>query len=359
MRAFNAIARVVYVVIILGIVAFLVAGAVPANLEEEPLTFDIGAECEYPVSDSKETLKDNLRMAVESNEGTLTVLKKGTPTVYVGYLNPEDPGFETQLDTVVDLIDGYKTTQPEARVILVDEDEKIVRQEMRIIDSDDMTMHIYTEITITNNLRYALKDINIGLDLLNNNGSVDYRILKSLPTTIESGGKTSIPIDFEINMLNAVLVMVSGTDESMDLYLGIDVSGKYYFGLAGVSAYATAKFSAGDELPPVTMDVEENRIEVTMAEKLDDSFIDLPDDAEITIGDVTITMENDDVNGFSVVVDTGSSKTIVDALKEQYENEDYSITVVIDGGTAETFDMDKEQFAQMIEIIESMMEAIA
>ncbi len=358
MKAFNAIARAVYIVIVLGVVAFLVAGAIPANSEEEPLGFDIGTDCEYPVTDSKDTLRDNLRNAAGSNEGTVYVFKKGT-TSSLATLDSKNPDFDNQINFAISEIKNLEISEPEANVVLLDEDGKVVRQEMRIIDSDDMTMHIHTEITITNNLRYALKEIDIGLDLLNNNGSVDYRILKSLPTTIESGKKASIPIDFKINMLNAVLVMMSGTDESMDLYLGIDISGKYYFGLAGVSVYATARFSAGNELPPIMMNVEENRIEVTIAEKLGDSFIDFPDDAEITIGDVTITIENDDVNGFSVVVDTGSSKKIVDALKEQYENGDYSITVVIDGGTAETFDMDKEQFAQMIEIIESMMEAIA
>lgn len=343
----------IYAIVMVGLIVFVVAGVVPESLEEEPLGFDIGAECEYPVSDSEDILKENIVNALRGSEGIFHVYEKGDSSPKAT-IEPESSGFYNQVDNAVVEI---KALDPGSKVILKNSDGETVTQELIIRDVDNMTMSVYTEITIKNNLRYALKEIDIGVDMLNDGGTVDYRVLKGSPTTINAGDKAEIPINLDINIMNAVLTMVSGSGDSMDLFFGFDISGKYYFGLIGASVYVVGNISTIDDLSgmAITKEINENKIEINVNKKLENLPVELPENAEVTIGDVVMGFSNDDLNGLSVIVESTGTNTIVDSLKEKYDDEDYTITADIDG-VEETFDIDKEQFAQMIDILETMME---
>lgn len=364
MKALNAIMHAVYAVAVVGILVFAVAGVVPKDMDnlslksfESMFNYSIGAECEYPVTDSEKILEDNLRLVMDEVKDTVHVTQKGE-TGDLAKITVE--GKDTEIGSAVTAIKNLESIDAKAIIVLKGADDKVLTQSMIFRDTDEISVNIYTEITINNGFRYDLKDIYIGVDLLNGD-TVDYRILRGGPVTIRSGESVALPISLKVNMVGAMLTMMSGKGETMDIRVGLDISGKYYFGLAGASVYLTLDVGAFGEMPSITItkDITDKKIDITVSEKMEDFIFDLPDEVHVTVGGLEITLKNNDTDGLSLLAETDGVKTIVEALKEMYEDgihEDYNIEVEI-GGTTETIPIDKDTFAQIIDIVESIMEA--
>lgn len=363
MKAYNAIMHVVYAVAIVGAIAFVVAGVVPDNLEEIPLDIEIGAESEYPASDSEGILRDNIRGALDGVDETVHVAVRGKDGILAEITT------SNREDSITDAISAIQSLDEDDIVYLKRPSGKVLTQPLIFKESDNISMSVYTEVTIHNKLRYDLKDIDVGIDLLSypddeSDRAVKYRILESAPTTIKTGKSATLPISVKINMMNALLTVMSGGGDSLEIMLGIDISGKYYYGLAGASVYAVVgmDISDGEELPSfkITKNITPKKIEIKIDEKLDDFPMDfeIPDEVTITIGDVEVKFTNDEIDGLSIVVETDGVKTIVEALKEKLRSGDLNIEIE-SGGELIEFEIDEENFEQLIEIVESIMEAFA
>ncbi len=207
---------------------------------------------------------------------------------------------------------------------------------------------------IINNLRYDLLDIDIGVDQISETGNTKYRIVSSEPTTIATGETASLPINLEINTLNSALIMLIGDSTTFDINIGLEISGKYLYGIAGVSVYATAKFSTSTT-NPIVIDIEENKVTVTSDDKLDMIPVE---SLSASIGDIDVVITNDDLNGFSVVIDSGTAMTILEVLEAQYANEDYTIEIDTGDPDPEIIELTKEQYAQLIDIVEQVMAGV-
>ena len=357
MKTYNAIMHAVYAIAVVGVIVFVAAGVVPDNLDEFPLEFEIGTDSEYPVTDSADLFRDNIRSALNENnvDYTVQVVQKSNSAL-IHEITPSNQ--ESDIDDSITEIENLALIDEDAIVVLKGADNKTLVQSMIMKESDEMSISIFTEIRIRNELRYDLMDIDLGISLLNDKGTVDYKILEGAPTTIKAGKSAALPVSLKVNMLNAMLTVMSGSDDSLDLILGIEISGKYFYGLAGASVYAEVNIDVFEGMPAISMTktVTENRIEIKMDEKLDDFPIDLPEEINITVGDVDITIKNDDTDGLSLVAETDGTKTIVEALKEKYDSGDYGIEIEVEG-TTETLELDKDSFAQLIEIMEAFMEA--
>lgn len=344
----NVAMNIIYVFAILGVIGFLALGVVPADMEVDPINLEMGVDAEYPVSDSEDILEMNIKDVIGSNEGggAVSIYEKGESVlIYVISEGADD----TEIDKA---INDIKKLDESKFVLLKDANGEVLRQEMMYRSFNELTVEMYTEVSITNNLRYSLNDISVNIDMMNEDGAVEYRILESAPTTFATGESGTLPIHLEINMVNISFMMISG-GESIETYLGIDISGSYYFGLAGASIYATASIGSPDDTATIEVDIEEDKITVT-GDKVEDSLFPIPSKLDATIGDVKIEMKNDDT-GFEFNVDTGASgMSIVDALEEQYEDGDYTIDL-----EGETVTLEKEQYAQMIDILKQIMEANA
>ncbi len=345
----NVLMNIIYVFAILGVVAFVAFGVIPASNEEMPIDFSLGVDAEYPVDDDVDILEMNIRDAISSQDGTgiVSVYEKGEPTSFIE-INPEASDYDLEIDNAIAAI---KARGDDKIVLLKNEGGDVLRQDMMYRDFDEVNIQMYTEISITNNLRYALTDVSVGIDMMNKDETVKYRILNSSSTTFATGESGTLPVELEINVLNASFMMISG-GESIETYLGIEITGSYYFGLAGASIYATARIGTSDDMTPPTIDIEEDKITVT-GDKIEDFLFPVPSELNATIGDVEIHMTNDGT-GFLLTVEAGSGGSIVEALEEQYEAGDYTIDV---DGTEIV--LEKEQYAQMIDILKQMMEALA
>ena len=351
MKAYNAIMHAVYAIAIVGAIAFVAAGVVPNNMDN--LEFDISTDCEYPVTDSEDNLKNNIRNAMGGTEETVTVYRKGGSSIAI----ISHSSLDTDIDHAVDAIKLLETTDEDARVVLKTPDNKTLTQDM-IIKQDGLTMSLYTEIKIFNIMRYDLMDVYLGASLYNKGSDTDYKVLDIGPTTLKAGKSTVVPVSLEINLLKAagVLMYEDEGDMALDAVLDVNVSGRYFFGMAGASVNARVDVGSLIELPELdfSFSVDPTEIKISMDDKLED----LPESVTVTIGDVTVEINNNDTDGFSVVIDTDGVRTIVDALTEQYENGDYTVVITMDGDT-ETVELEKEDFEMLIEIVNEIMEAFA
>lgn len=344
----NVVMNIIYVFAILGVIAFLALGVVPSDTEGDPISFEMGVDAEYPVTDSENILEMNIRDVIGSNKlgGGISIYEKGESI-------PIDTISESADDTEIeDAINTIRSLDENKYVLLKDANGEVLRQEMMYRNFNELTVEMYTEASITNNLRYSLSDVSVNIDMMNKDGTVEYRILESAPATFATGESGTLSISLEINMINISFMMISG-GESIETYLGIDISGSYYFGLAGASIYVTASIGSPDGTATIEVDIEEDKITVT-GDKVEDFLFPMPSKFEATIGDVKIEMKNDDT-GFEFNVDTGASgMSIVEALEKQYEDGDYTIDL-----EDETVTLEKEQYAQMIDILKQIMEANA
>lgn len=346
MKAFSVIMHAIYAIAIVAALLFVVGGFVPEDLNGSPLDVSIGAESEYPASDPIEILEMNIESSVDSYGNTATVY--GENGDYIAAVNPND---DLSVTAAASAVSAYGLLHPDDMVVLKGGDGKTLTQQMILKESDEITTRIYTEISITNNLRYDLLDVNVGVDQLSGAGTAKYRIVSSEPTTIATGETTSLPIDIEINTLNSALIMLIGNTTTLDINVGFEISGKYLYGLAGASIYATAKFNTGvtNTIVPV---ISPGKIEVTSSEKFDQIPID---NVTASIGAIDITITNDDINGFSMVIDSGSGASILEVLEAQYADGDYTIN--IDMG--DPVELTGEQYAQLIDIVRQLMEGVS
>lgn len=148
--------------------------------------------------------------------------------------------------------------------------------------------------------------------------------------------------------------MLIGDSTTFDINIGLEISGKYLYGIAGVSVYATAKFSTSTT-NPIVIDIEENKVTVTSDDKLDMIPVE---SLSASIGDIDVVITNDDLNGFSVVIDSGTAMTILEVLEAQYANEDYTIEIDTGDPDPEIIELTKEQYAQLIDIVEQVMAGV-
>lgn len=344
MKAFSVIMHAIYAIAIVAALLFVVGGFVPEDLNGSPLDVSIGAESEYPASDPIEILEMNIGSSVDSYGNTATVYGKNGD--YIATVNPND---DPSVTAAAIEVHAYSLLNPNATVVLKGSDGRVLTQEMIMKESNEITVRIYTEILITNNLRYDLLDVNVGVDQLSDAGTAKYRIVSSEPTTIATGEAASLPIDIEINTLNSALIMLIGDSGTLDINIGFEISGKYLYGLAGASIYATAKFSTGTNNPIDSIHIDDNRVEVTSNEKFDQIPID---GVSASIGAIEITITNNDIDGFSMVIDSGSGASILEVLEAQYAAENYIIE--IDMG--DPIELTAEQYAQLIDIVRQLME---
>lgn len=339
----------IYAIAIVATLLFVASAVVPEDLNANPLDVEIGTESEYPASDSIEILEMNVKNAVNLYGNPATVFgQDGTElaTVY-----PDDDASVTVAVTEINL---YGLSNPDHKVVLKGGDGETLTQEMIIRESNEISINIYTEIFIINNLRYDLLDIDIGVDQISETGNTKYRIVSSEPTTIATGETASLPINLEINTLNSALIMLIGDSTTFDINIGLEISGKYLYGIAGVSVYATAKFSTSTT-NPIVIDIEENKVTVTSDDKLDMIPVE---SLSASIGDIDVVITNDDLNGFSVVIDSGTAMTILEVLEAQYANEDYTIEIDTGDPDPEIIELTKEQYAQLIDIVEQVMAGV-
>lgn len=350
MKAFSIITNAIYAIAIVAILLFLVGGFIPEDLNKSPLDVDIGTESEYSTSDPIEILELNIGSAVNSYGNTVTAYGKNTDDILTR-ITIIDPNDNVSVTTAVAEIKiHYSSHAEDNKVVLKGIDGKILTQRMIMKESDEITTRMYTEISVTNNLRYDLLEVNIGVDQLNNEGTVKYRIVSSEPITIAVGETASLPIDIKINTLNSALIMLIGAKDTIDINLGFDISGKYFYGLAGAEIYANAKFSTLTTNPIDNVKITDNKIEVESNKKIELIPIE---NVSASIGLIEIDIKNDST-GFSIVIDSGTTKTIIEALESQYVSEDYTIVVDIGDGL-ETITFEPKEYAQMIDIVKQLM----
>ncbi len=347
MKAFSVIMHAVYALAIAGLILFVALGFIPQDTGEMPLDVKLEAESTYEVSEPNGVLEYNFSDAVDTYGGpadayTDTGVKIPGTTV--------NPGDDASVTAAVTAVKAYAVSNPEVTsVTLKDNGGNVLTQTMIMKEGDEITTNMYTEISITNRLRYDLIDIAIGVDQLNDTGTVSYRVAESAPSTIKTGETFSLPVDISINSLNSALIMLTGSGDTLSIYMGFDVSGKYLYGLAGASIYATAVFESTTAAPDV--DISATRISVTSTEPIDQ----LPSDLDITatIGAITVTIVNDST-GFSLVMGDGTVN-IVDELQAQYDEGDYTIEVGVPPDS-EVITLTQEQYAQMLDLVKQVME---
>lgn len=339
----------IYAIAIVAALLFVVLGFVPEDLSGEPLGIEIGADCEYPADDSKELFEMNFESAVNSYDNTATVYAKTTENVLneIGIIYPNN---STSVTTAANAAKTHGDSNPDDKIILKGVDGEILTQEMIIKESNEISMHIYTEISITNNLRYDLLEVNVGVDQLSETGTTKYRIVSSEPTSIATGQTASLPVDVEINTLNSALIMMLGDSESFELNIGFEISGKYLYGLAGAQIYANATFNTG-VTNTFGIVVSPEKITVTSTEELELPF----QEVKATIGDVTIEIKTEPT--LSIEIENAMGDTIVEALEAQYNNEDYTIEIETGDplNPVEVIELTQEEYAQMLDILKQLM----
>ncbi len=348
MKVFSAIMHAVYALAIAGLILFIALGFIPQNTGEMPLDIKLETESTYEVSEPNGVLEYNFSDAVDNNESpadayTAAGVKIPGTTIY--------PGDDTSVAAAVTAVKAYSVSNPDVTTVtLKDNDGTVLTQTMIMKESDGITTNMYTEISITNLLRYDLIDIAIGVDQLNDAGTVSYRVAEGDPTTIKTGETRSLPIYIGINSLNTALIMLTGSGDTMSIYMGFEISGKYFYGLAGASIYATAVFESTTEAPDV--DISANQISIASTEPIEQ----LPSDLNVTatIGAIDMTIVNDST-GFSMTMGDGTVN-IVDELQDQYDEGDYTIEVGVPPDS-EVIELTQEQYAQMLDLVKQVMEA--
>ena len=98
----NVLMNIIYVFAILGVVAFVAFGVIPASNEEMPIDFSLGVDAEYPVDDDVDILEMNIRDAISSQDGTgiVSVYEKGEPTSFIE-INPEASNYDLEIDNAI------------------------------------------------------------------------------------------------------------------------------------------------------------------------------------------------------------------------------------------------------------------
>ncbi|MEA4977550.1 MAG: hypothetical protein VB016_03245 [Methanomassiliicoccaceae archaeon] len=347
-KAFSVIMHAIYALAVVGAILFVAFGFIPESTEESPLDFKLEVESTYDVSEPVGVLEYNFSDAVNSYGNRADAYTEEGDMIPGTTIYPDD---DASVTAAVASVKAYALSNPDtATVTLKDQGGTVLTQSMIMKESDEITTNMYTEISITNRLRYDLIDIEVGVDQLNDTGTVSYRIVDSVPTTIKTGETQVIPVNISINSLNSALIMLTGSGDTMDIYMGFDISGRYLYGLAGASIYAKAAFTSSTAAPDV--DISATQISVTSTEPIDQ----LPSDLDVTafIGAVKVTIVNGP-GGFSMEMGDGTVD-IVDELQAQYDQGDYTIEVGV-GPDTEIIELTQEQYAEMIDLIKQVMES--
>ncbi len=348
MKAFSVIMHAVYALAIAGLILFVALGFIPQNTGEMPLDIKLEAESTYEVSESNGMLEYNFSDAVDNHEGPADAYTEAGVKIPGTTIYPDD---DASVTAAVTAVKAYAVLHPGVTTVtLKDNDGTVLTQMMIMKESNEITTNMYTEISITNRLRYDLMDIAIGVDQLNDTGTVSYRVAESEPTTIKTGETCSLPVDISINSLNSALIMLTGSGDTMSIYMGFDISGNYLYGLAGASVYATAVFESTTDAPDV--DIAATQISITSTEPIEQFPSDL--NVTATIGAINVTIVNGP-GGFSVEMGDGSVN-IVDELQDQYDEGDYTIEIGVSPDT-EVIELTQEEYAQMLDLIKQVMEA--
>lgn len=342
MKASSAIMHTVYALAVAGAVLFIALGIIPTNLDldEMPLDIRLEAESTYDVDEPIGMLEHNFSDAVNKHEGpadayTSTGTKIPNTTIY--------PNNGSSVTNSVAKVKDYAASNPGiTSVTLKGSDGTVLTQSMIMKNSNGIVIEMYTEALITNGMRYDLLDVEVGIEQVNNTGTVSYDIVTSAPTTIASGDTTALPIEITINSIDMALVILSGSEDNLDVCLGISITGKYFYGFAGASVYAQAIFES-----PATpsISISATKISLTSTEP-----IDILPNVSITgsIGDIDFEIVNGS-GGFQLILGD-DTVNILDKLREQYDGENYEITI-----GAETFVLTQEEYAGMIDLMEQVM----
>ncbi len=347
-KAFSVIMHAVYALAIAGLILFVALGFIPQDTGEMPLDVKLEAESTYEVSESNGVLEYNFSDAVDNHGNPAEAYTDAGVKIPGTMIYPED---DASVTAAVTAVKAYAALNPDVTTVtLKDGDGNVLTQMMIMKESNEITTNMYTEISITNRLRYDLIDIAIGVDQLNDSGTVSYRVAECPPSTIKTGETFFLPIDISINSLNSALIMLTGSGDTLSMYMGFDVSGRYLYGLAGASIYATAVFESTTAAPDV--DISATQISITSTDPIDQ----LPSDLNVTatIGAITVTIVNDST-GFSVVMGDGTVN-IVDELQDQYDEGDYTIEVGVPPDN-EVITLTQEEYAQMLDLVKQVMEA--
>lgn len=347
MRAFSVIMHTICALAVVGVILFVAFGFIPESTEETPLDFKIEVESTYDVSEPSEVLEYNFSDAVNNYGNQADAYTEDGDMIPGTTIYPDN---DASVTAAVASVKAYALFDPDTTTVtLKDQGGTVLTQSMIMKESDEITTNMYTEISITNRLRYDLTDIKVGVDQLNDTGTVSYRIVDSIPATIKTGETQAIPVDISINSLNSALIMLTGSGDTMNIYMGFDISGKYLYGLAGASIYAKAAFISSAAAPDT--DISATQISVVSTEPIDQ----LPSDLDVTasIGAVEVTIRNGS-SGFSVNIGDGTVD-IVDELQDQYDQGDYTIEVGVAPDT-EIIELTQEQYAEMLDLVKQVME---
>lgn len=347
-RAFSVIMHAIYALAVVGAVLFVAFGFIPESIEELPLDFKLEVESTYDISEPVGVLEHNFSDAVNSYGNPADAYTEEGGMIPGTTIYPNDAASVT---AAVANIKAHASSDPDAATVtLKGQGGTVLTQSMMMKESDGITTNMYTEISITNRLRYDLMDIEVGVDQLNDTGTVSYRIMDSVPTTIKTGETRAIPVNISINSLNSALIMLTGSGDTMDIYMGFDISGRYLYGLAGASIYAKATFTSSAAAPDVG--ISATQISITSTDPINQ----LPSDLNVTasIGEVKVTIVNGP-GGFSMKMGDGTVD-IVEELQAQYDQGDYTIEVGVEPDT-EIIELTQEQYAEMLDLIKQVMES--
>ncbi|MGI5964501.1 MAG: hypothetical protein ACOX8L_01420 [Candidatus Methanomethylophilaceae archaeon] len=338
MKAYSVVAHGIYALVVVALAAFIILGVVPTKTDGMPVEGELGVECVYEVTPDTEVMKYNFSDAVNSN---------GTDAkVYVddSYVITVNQGNSASVSAAVTEL---QTEHMGKTAVLKDSAGEVLKQSMVLVEKAGVRMKMYTEVTLTNYLRYSLQDISVSVNQVSKDGTIKYLIAETPVFTVEPEETRSAGIDIEINYLNNAMIMLAGEKDTMKINMDINVAGKYMKGIAGADITVAASYAPSGA---PTISVTENKIEAAGPVV---AMIPVGTDVNAKIGGVSISVENTG-SGFSAVVDGGTDK-IIDALNEYYEGGDYTITYDIGEGE-ETVILTQEEMDLMIEAVSNIME---
>lgn len=342
MKAYSVVAHGIYAAIVIALVAFIVLGVVPTKTDGMPLDAELGAECVYEVTTDTEIMVYNISDAVKTSGADARVFVGNTQVTTVSYGNSA---------SVAAAVTKLQNEYPNKTAVLKDSSGKTLRQGMILVEKTGLEMKMYTELRITNYLRYDLQDISVGVNQVAKDGTIQYQVAETPKFDVAPGETHTARVDIEVNYIDSAMIMLAGEKDAMKINLDIKIGGKYLAGIADANITVATSFAPSGA---PTVSVTENKISATGPTV---SMIPSGTDVKATIGGVEINVKNDG-SGFSAVVDAGSEK-IVDALVEFYEagkaSGEYSITYNTGGGDV-TITMTQEEVATMMEMVSQVLE---
>ncbi len=159
-KAFSVIMHAIYALAVVGAILFVAFGFIPESTEESPLDFKLEVESTYDVSEPVGVLEYNFSDAVNSYGNRADAYTEEGDMIPGTTIYPDD---DASVTAAVASVKAYALSNPDtATVTLKDQGGTVLTQSMIMKESDEITTNMYTEISITNRLRYDLIDIEEG-----------------------------------------------------------------------------------------------------------------------------------------------------------------------------------------------------